>query len=104
MNAHEIGRYAPADSRQENRSKATCHDTIDYQYGRRVERDGSWSIYHVFTGIPVKIQGLVMTGMSLGRATEGMLSLNRQNEARRREHGRSLARRLPGQEGSACQP
>jgi hypothetical protein len=104
MNTHETGQHAPADTRRKSRSEATCHDSIDYQYGRRVERDGSWSIYHVFTGIPAKIQGLAMTGMSHDRATEGMLSLNRRNEARRREHGRSLTRRLAGQEGFSCQP
>jgi hypothetical protein len=74
------------------RTEQVGHDSIDHQYGRRVEQDGSWSIYHVFTGIPAKIQGNSLTGLSRRRATEEMLSLNRRNEARRRENGASQSR------------
>jgi hypothetical protein len=104
MNTYETGQHVLADAGQEIRSEALCHNAIDHQYGRRVERDGSWSIYHVFTGIPAKIQGYSLTGLSRRRATEGMLSLNRRNEARRHGNGRQLTRRLPSQEGGTCQP
>jgi hypothetical protein len=103
MNDYETGQNVLADARQESRSEAVCHDSMDHQYGRRVERDGSWSIYHVFSGTPAHIHGHSLTGLSRGRATEGMLALNRRNEARRHEHGRSLRRRPPGREGSAFQ-
>ena len=104
MNGHETRQHARADAGQKIRSEAERHDSMDCQYGRRVERDGSWSIYHVFTGIPAKIQGYSLTGLSRRRATEGMLSLNHRNEARRHGNGRSLTRRLHCQEGGACQP
>jgi hypothetical protein len=61
---------------------------MDHQYGRRVEEDGSWSVYHVFTGVPAEIQGRWMTGMSRTDATQDMLSLNRRNEGRK--HKRKL--------------
>lgn len=68
-----------------NEGGAPAQDSMDHQYGRRIEWDGSWSIYHVFTGIPAEIQGYSMTGLSRFNATEGMLSLNHRNEGRRRE-------------------
>jgi hypothetical protein len=67
----------------ENEGGAPGRDSMDHQYGRRIERDGSWSVYHVFTGVPAEIQGQRMTGMSRTDATQDMLSLNRGNEGRR---------------------
>jgi hypothetical protein len=29
-------------------------DDVGYQYGKRVEVDGSWTVYHVFTGVPAQ--------------------------------------------------
>ena len=51
----------------------------DRQYGRRVEADRSWTIYHVFTGIPAHVDGAFLTGLNHSDATIGMLSLNRRN-------------------------
>ncbi|WP_081623603.1 hypothetical protein [Hoeflea sp. 108] len=56
---------------------------IDEQYGRRIEADRSWTIYHVFTGVPASREGLRMIGLSRSVATDGMLSLNRRNDRRR---------------------
>lgn len=81
----EPDRLALAVAIWENEGGAPAQDLMDHQYGRRVERDGSWSIYHVFTGVPAEIQGSSMTGLSQSNATKGMLSLNRRNEGRRRE-------------------
>lgn len=58
-------------------------DAMDHHYGRRVERDGSWSIYHVFTRIPAVVEGGSLAGMSRACATQGMLAMNRRNESRR---------------------
>lgn len=41
----------------ENEGGALVADTLETQYGRRIERDQSWTIYHVFTGVPVRIGG-----------------------------------------------
>jgi hypothetical protein len=93
MNAYtdevEIRRHALAIAVWENEGGARQQDSMDHQYGRRVERDGSWSIYHVFTGVPAKIHDHSMIGLSRSLATAGMLSLNRRNEGRR--HKRKLA-------------
>lgn len=58
----------------------------DEQYGRRIEPDRSWTVYHVFTGIPAASPGgRAMIGLSQSRATDGMLSLNRRVDGRRQE-------------------
>lgn len=46
------------------------------QYGRRIETDRSWTVYHVFSGIPAHAGGEVLTGLSRSAATAGMLALN----------------------------
>jgi len=68
------------------------HDFRDRQYGRRVEADRSWTVYHVFTGIPAHIDGAQLIGLTRMRATESMLDLNRRNaEARKVWFGARLA-------------
>jgi hypothetical protein len=68
----------------ENEGGAPSRDSMDHHYGRRVETDGSWSVYHVYTGNPAEIGGRSMTGMSRTSATREMISLNHGNEERRR--------------------
>ncbi len=69
-----------------NESKtAPPADTLDEQYGRRVEADRSWTVYHVFTGVPARFGGGSMVGLTRSAATSGMLSLNSRNVERRRE-------------------
>lgn len=46
-------------------------------YGRRIETDRTWTVYHVFSGVPAAVGGSTMTGLSRSDATSGMLSLNR---------------------------
>lgn len=53
-------------------------------YGRRVEMDRSWTVYHVFTGIPANASCGTMTGLSQAEATNRMMSLNRHSDARRK--------------------
>lgn len=60
-------------------------------YGRRIEADRSWTVYHVFTGIPALDGAGAMTGLSQGDATEGMLSLNRRSALAGVERVRQLA-------------
>lgn len=69
----------------ENEGGAPISDTLETQYGRRIERDKSWTIYHVFTGVPVRIGGRKLTRLNIAEATDGMLSLNRRNALRRKE-------------------
>ena len=68
----------------DNEGGASVRAASDEQYGRRIEADRSWTIYHVFTGVPAVREGLEMIGLSRSVATDGMLSLNRRNEVGRR--------------------
>jgi hypothetical protein len=45
--------------------------------------DRSWTIYHVFPGIPARVDGSALTDLSRSAATDGMLSLNLRNVNRR---------------------
>jgi len=74
--------------RWENEGGALWHDSMDIQYGQRIEPDRSWTVYHVFTGIPARTDGQTLTGMSRSDATKGMLHLNLINTGRRRERTR----------------
>jgi hypothetical protein len=75
----------------ENEGGAHRHESLDNHYGRRVEVDRSWTVYHVFTGVPARINGNSMVGLTQRVATDGMLSLNRHNEPRRRSGGSPMA-------------
>ena len=82
--------------------KAERPDTPDDQFGRRVEVDRSWTIYHVFTGVPARVDGMAMTDLSQAAATDGMLSLNLCNVERRKQRGdgaRQMANRIGPFEG-----
>lgn len=59
-------------------------------YGRRVEMDRSWTVYHVFTGVPADSGCGVMTGLSRAEATDSMMSLNRRRDMRRGARSSSL--------------
>ncbi len=90
MNTHinsgvERKRIAAAISVWENEGGAPGQDSMHHHYGRRIEADRSWTIYHVFTGIPARFGGDAMTGLSRMDATSGMLCLNLRNAERQRE-------------------
>ena len=61
----------------DSNSEASRRYPQDHQYGRRVEADSSWTVYHVFTGVPADAGCGVMTGLSRTDATNTMMSLNR---------------------------
>ena len=61
------------------RTRVPTVASLDRQYGRRIEADRSWTVYHVFTGVPAHADGQIMTGLSRSDATDGMLSLNGRN-------------------------
>jgi len=85
----------------ENEGGALKWDSMDHHYGRRVESDGSWSIYHVYTGRPAAISGYSMTGLSKLDAGKDLIRLNLRSEQLRHERqsasqedGRSAAREV----------
>ncbi|KQU81832.1 hypothetical protein ASD02_34840 [Ensifer sp. Root1252] len=47
-----------------------------YQFGRRVEVDGSWTIYHVFSGKPAQVDAWRMTGLNRENADQALDVLN----------------------------
>lgn len=61
-----------------NRARAT------HEYGRRVEPNRSWTVYHVFSGVPADIGPRPMVGLTEKYATSVMLLLNARNAERRR--------------------
>lgn len=56
---------------------------MDHYYGRRIEADGTWTVYNVFTGAPADIAEHIMTGLDKTDATARMLFLNAHNAVRR---------------------
>lgn len=46
------------------------------QFGRRVERDRSWTVYHVFTGAPADLGEGPLTGLSAQCALAAVIDLN----------------------------
>jgi hypothetical protein len=64
---------------------APARDSIYSEYGRRVEVDGSWTIYHVFTGLPAIIGGRLMKGMSAPESMNQMVETNASNHQLRRK-------------------
>jgi hypothetical protein len=67
----------------------SAHAFRDHQYGRRIEADHSWTVYHVFTGIPAHVDGAPMVGLTRTHATRSMLDLNHRNVEARRERSRT---------------
>jgi hypothetical protein len=59
--------------------------TLDGQFGRRVEKDPSWTIYHVFTGVPARSDGSALTHLSRSAATNGVAFLNLRNVKHRKK-------------------
>lgn len=92
----ELARRAHAIGVWENEGGAPAPDTPDDQFGRRVEADRSWSVYHVFTGVPARVDGAAMTSLSRAAATDGMLSLNRRSVERRKERNTPARPRARG--------
>jgi hypothetical protein len=87
----ELGRDAAATTvgSRENANIAPQKGRMDEHFGRRIEQDRTWTIYHVYTGVPASSHGENMTGLSRSAATDGMQFLNNRNcERRVRRNGR----------------
>ena len=79
----------------ENENGASNCDSSIEQFGRRIEVNGSWTIYHVYSGIPAVIKGITMTDLSYAIASEVMIALNKQNVRRQgNQSGLSCFRRM----------
>jgi hypothetical protein len=97
---NENGRDAMDISVWENEGGALAQHSIYHNYGRRVEMDGSWTIYHVFTGVPAVLDGRAMTGLRRAEATATMINLNARNAPGCQVAGRvDVTRCVPTQTG-----
>lgn len=47
-----------------------------YRYGKRVEKNGTWTIYHVFSGVPAEYASWKMTGLHVKTAERALKILN----------------------------
>lgn len=47
-----------------------------YRYGRRIERNGTWTIYHVFSGVPAEYAAWKMVGLNAKTADRALRILN----------------------------
>ena len=84
----------------ENEGGALARDDMSHYFGRRVEPDKSWTVYHVFSGAPAELEGWSMAGLGETEATSTMIFLNAMpGDAELRASGRSSRRgsdrRLP---------
>lgn len=48
-----------------------------HQYGRRIEANRSWTVYHVFTGVPADSNAGATMGLNRAEAMDRMMTLNR---------------------------
>jgi hypothetical protein len=69
----------------ENEGGAPSRDLTEHQYGRRVEIDRSWTVYHVFTGATARVDNDDLIGLSRSQATSRMMSLNLRTAERRKQ-------------------
>jgi len=69
----------------ENEGGALGCGLVGRMFGRRIEANRSWTVYHVFTGVPAHVAGQPMVGLSREDATDGMTSLNLHDTGRRNE-------------------
>ena len=47
-----------------------------YRFGRRVEPNGTWTIYHVFSGVPAEFASWKMVGLHVKTAERALKILN----------------------------
>ncbi|PWJ78352.1 hypothetical protein C7441_11617 [Pseudaminobacter salicylatoxidans] len=78
----------------ENEGGALGRSIINHNYGRRVEGDRSWTVYHVFSGVPAVVGGRLMTGLERGEATATMIGLNARNALKRKQLAEAARSRL----------
>ncbi|EHK54051.1 hypothetical protein [Allomesorhizobium alhagi] len=84
-NQTDLARNTTAIAIWENEGGAPSRDLTEHQYGRRVEIDRSWTVYHVFTGVAARVGNDDLIGLSRSQATSRMMSLNLRNAECRKQ-------------------
>jgi hypothetical protein len=75
----------------ENEGGASSRDLTEHHYGRRVEVDRSWTVYHVFTDATARVGNDDLIGLNRSQATSSMMSLNLCTAERRKQRISLLA-------------
>ena len=78
-NQTDLQRNTTAIAIWEKEGGAPDRDLTNHLYGRRVEVDRSWTVYHVFTGVAARVGNDDLIGLSRSQATSSMMSLNLRN-------------------------
>jgi hypothetical protein len=55
---------------------AVVHGQDWYRFGKRIESDGTWTIYHVFSGVPAKLGTWKMNGLKAPVAERALHIIN----------------------------
>jgi hypothetical protein len=84
-NQTDLERNTTAIAVWENEGGAPGHNLTEHLYGRRVEADRSWTVYHVFTGVAARVGNDDLIGLSRSQATSRMMSLNLRNAECRKQ-------------------
>ncbi|RWK60890.1 hypothetical protein [Mesorhizobium sp.] len=84
-NQTDLKRNTTAIAIWENEGGAPGREFTEHQYGRRVEADRSWTVYHVFTGVTARVGDDDLIGLSRSQATSRMMSLNLRNAECRKQ-------------------
>lgn len=65
-------------ARWENEGGQPCRpaERGPYLFGRRLEIDGTWTIYHVFTGLPAQYGDWSMEGLTKAVASRALRTVN----------------------------
>ena len=100
-NQADLQRNTTAIAVWENEGGAPGHNLTEHLYGRRVEADRSWTVYHVFTGVAARVGNDDLIGLSRSQATSRMMSLNLRNAECRKQRISlpALARDASGEAG-----
>jgi hypothetical protein len=84
-NQTDLKRNTVAIAIWENEGGAPGGDLTGHLYGRRIEADRSWTVYHVFTGVAARDGDDDLIGLSRAQATSRMMSLNLRNAECRKQ-------------------
>jgi hypothetical protein len=79
MNSH---RNKPRAGESAQAKAETGHIGMNDVYGRRIEADRSWTVYHAFTGVPARLDGRALIGLGRAAATDRMRAMNLDNVIR----------------------
>ncbi|UVC08900.1 hypothetical protein IHQ71_27940 [Rhizobium sp. TH2] len=73
--------YEQAARQFRERATPVSGEAGGYSFGRRVEPNGTWTIYHVFSGVPAEFASWKMVGLHVKTADRALKILNTPKKA-----------------------